>query len=171
MKLTLEKNGFERAFENSLTMQAAFRSWFTRILQPMYINFQKQRWITGGSSEGTPWKSLSEAWISRKEALRLRDPNSFPGGNKTMVFTNSLFMGVSLQDLSYGSAIATDKTWIVALNMDAAVPSPGKAPKKLGEYAKYANDARPYKGLGDASMATIKAELAAFVKRRMKGRE
>ena len=144
----LVRNDAKYLFEQSLTMNAALQTWMVRNGYPMYQKAQKQRWITSNASEGATWKAVTPKYQKWKDKMLASKPDEYPGGKRLMVLTGKLSASVMGSDLKYHRVIFTQRGFTVATTLP---------------YAKYANEARPFIGLGNVSRDKITESLRTFV--------
>jgi len=145
---SMVRNDAQYLYEQSLTMNAALKTWMARNGYPMYQNAQKQRWITSNASEGQTWKAVTTKYQKWKDKMLATKPEQYPGGRRLMVLTGKLADSVIGRDLKYHRAVFTERGFSVATTLP---------------YAKYANDARPFTGLGSVSRDKITESLRTFV--------
>lgn len=147
------RDDFEQLPKKALSLEAAIQGWFMRNLLPMYKNAQIQRWMTQNASEGETWKPISSSWIKRKQALKIKDEERYPGGQAVMIFTKTLFKAVTTIDRKFSRVLATSKTFTVATTLP---------------YAKYANAQRPFVGFGKSTDDKFKNEMTKFIRGHLK---
>lgn len=151
----MSKSGFKRLVNEVFTrqeamvqVQSASVTFFRRALYPLYRIKMEQRWISQNASEGQTWKSVSEKWKEKKIALRNKDAAKYPGGDKLMVFTSTLFKAVVGRDKTYHRLAITPKEMKVSTTLP---------------YAPYVNDVRPFTGFGDVTNDEIRTKLSRFL--------
>lgn len=141
--------------KNALSLEASIRSWAARIGYPLYINAQKQRWITQNASEGATWKSLSPSYLSWKTLKQKQAPEQYPGGKRVLVLTGSLFNSVTGKDKSHHKALFLKSGFSVSSTLP---------------YAKHVNEVRPFVGFGDVTNDKIKNSATKFITSHIMGR-
>lgn len=188
ISLTAKSDGIKKTLMNLLDRSKAAQTFLMRNIYRMYQNFQRERWMTEGSSEGNKWDSLSTIYASRKRIIYGGGPKyewiggqgegrpwrlagswpSYPGaGTKIMIATGRLESaavgpggGITTGGEQFHKVLATNNSLTVSL--DATKEKSGK---DIGsKYFKYANDDRNFMKFGTNSINAFKAEISLYLK-------
>ena len=148
------------------------RAWLNRVAYRIYQNWQRERWMSEGSSQGSKWPRLNPEyaryklkrygggpkykWVGGRGENRPWQPAGrwpkFPGGGtKMMIATGTLVDSVTGKSLKYHRKIVTPKELFIS----TTVP-----------YANDANERRNFTEFKDTNIAYLGELYTEYV---MKG--
>lgn len=123
------------------------RAFLRNVMYPMYVEAQKQRWVTENQSETGQWRSItSEAYRKRKE----RKYASFRGAGRVLMIATGRLSDVATG--RYGlKRVITTSGMILSID-DEVVP-----------YAKYVASIRPIMAFGEDTRFKMKTKINQYL--------
>lgn len=145
--IQITRNAVEEKLNDMISKGRSLEAGVARDVTKIYANAQRARWMSEGSSEGTPWRALNPKY---KESKPIRFSAYPGGGRKMMIARGDLFMAATLQKLGAdgGSFIVQGSTLTININID---------------HATHANQARNFTRFGSQTRDKIKQRLKEYL--------
>lgn len=156
--IELTQNGIEERLKTMLTLAQSTKA--SARLYPLYQQFQLNRFMTEGASEGFPWPKLKPEYAEYKKKRYAR----FPGGGTKMLIGTSTLAGAVIGPGAPFEGTSFHRATFQPYSMRIEVSTSGQnAEGKPFTYPAFVGELRPFMKFGQKSIQALKEALKQYL--------